>query len=135
MTNKISMDKKYRTRSGIVIRRILCTDRVGSVYPVVSETEGGTILFSTEHGHEVSSGDTSPYDLIEVSPYEDFKIDDPVMVSNNGTIWDKMHFAGVNSEGKPTAFRHGVTSWSSLHLSVPVSWKHCRKPTAEELAK
>ena len=135
MTNKISMDKKYRTRSGIAIRRILCVDRGGSVYPVVAETEGGTILFSTEHGYQGSAGDTSSYDLIEVSPYEDFKIDDKVMVSNNETFWVRAHFAGVNSEGLPTAFKRGATSWSSLHLSVPESWKNCRKPTAEELAK
>ena len=69
-------------------------------------------------------------DLIEVSPYDDFKIDDPVMVSLNGVYWERGYFAGVNTKGMPTAFDSGSTSWSAF---AACNWIYCRRPTQEEL--
>lgn len=132
MTNKISMDKKYRTRSGITIRRVLCTDGAASYYPVVAETVEGRIVQYDTRGN--AAGGAYSLDLIEVSPYEDFKIDDPVMVKVNSCAgWYRRYFAGIAPDGKPMAFVSGCDSWTSH--KVVERWDECRKPTAEELAK
>lgn len=133
MTNKISMDKKYRTRSGIKIRRVLCVDRNHPDWPVLYEAENGALIACTASGQCLKDFD-GDYDLIEILPYEDFKIDDPVMVKlHHQFAWGKRYFAGVNKDGQPLAFQNGRTSWSSGEQRDV--WDECRKPTAEELAK
>ena len=132
--NKIEMGKKYRTRGGVKVNRVLCVDRRDGAYPVVVELELGEIEVYTTEGQAIYNNDSEHYlDLVEVSPYEDFKVDDPVMVSNNETFWGKAHFAGVNSEGKPMAYINGKTSWSTGGCARV--WEYCRKPAAEEIAK
>lgn len=39
-------------------------------------------------------------------------IDTPVLVSNDGEIWYRRHFAGIDGDGNPKAFFNGMTSWS-----------------------
>jgi len=73
-----------------------------------------------------------PMRLIEVSPYADFKIDDPVMV-RNAVEWVKRHFAGVTDMGAPKVWDAGFTSWTSEE-QPNAFWNQCRRPTAEELA-
>ena len=129
--NKISMDKKYRTRSGIDVR-VLCTDSANLPYPVIVEFSTGEIVrYSDEGVTDVYK--TTAAELIEVLPYEDFKIDDPVMVSNIAKFWESAHFAGVNSEGEPLTYMNGKTSWSAGGCTQV--WEYCRKPAAEEIAK
>jgi hypothetical protein len=58
--------------------------------------------------------------LVEVNPYTDFNIDDPIMVSNSlesiGSVENEDvyvgHFAGVNENGFPTIFLNGKTSFT-----------------------
>lgn len=58
------------------------------------------------------------------------KIDDPVIV------WDKiafgkhkMHYAGLDYEGKVQTWRNGKTSWSGKSKK---SWKHYEKTNTSE---
>jgi len=127
----IEIGKKYRTTDGTKVRRILCVDRSHVVYPVVAELVTGEITTHTLDG--VSSG-LRDYALVEVKPYEDFKIDEPVMVRRvYGDPWVRRHFAGVNADGKPTTWDYGKTSWSREPYNQISVWDECRRPTAEEL--
>ena len=126
----ITMDKTYKTADGKPMR-ILCTDANG-VYPVVSLCASGVALMHRANG-------TQPFDerfnLIEVGPYADFKIDEKVMVRDlEGRNWVFAHFARVDEAGRPTAFRDGKTSWTSTLPRYTESFVECRRPTAEELA-
>lgn len=126
---KIEMGKQYKTRGGYPVQ-ILCVDGPHEDYPVVAILDNAVLAFTID-GH-YSSGTPSARDLIEISPYEDFKIDDKVMVRDCvGDDWEKRYFAGVTCDGCASAYDSGYTSWTS---KVVIEWRFCRKPTAEELA-
>jgi hypothetical protein len=124
--------KTYKTMSGRRYRNY-CVNG-GGLYPI-----HGAIEFKlnewilVRHSWELRSDSLSELDLIEVSPYDDFKIDDPVMVriNSNSTRWERRYFAGVSTDGLPMAFNEGATSWSAQDRST--IWCECRRPTPEEL--
>jgi hypothetical protein len=74
-------------------------------------------------------------DLIPYEPYSDFKIDDEVYVydDDDGDEFTKeaAHFAGIDKEGNPTAFRNGGTSFTRNPLEID-SWDHCEKANKED---
>lgn len=116
-TDLISMDKKYKYRNGIPAR-VLCIDSGRAKYPVLSLPPDGTPIFHTANGRYYfnnSPDSLHAFDLIEVSPYEDFKIDEPVVVWQNhndpATKYIR-YFAGVSDTGLPTTWIGGATSWS-----------------------
>ncbi len=131
--NKITLDKKYRTRCGYPVR-VLCVD-MKSDWPVVciikypdgTENTNSVTIYGKDW-----DGEESDFDLIEVSPWEDFKKDDKVMVKGfEGGLWSKRHFA-YEKDGRAYVYQEGMTSWSSDDEAI--TWKYCRKPTEEELA-
>lgn len=132
----ISMNKKYRTRDGRAVR-VLCLDRVGT-QPVVAliknwDNAESVHVFNTDGRFIPDALKQDNLDLIEIGPYEDFKIDEPVMVRDTtDDYWQPRYFAGVDAKGRPTAWDYGGTSWSSAHRC---EWKFCRRPTEEELKK
>ena len=89
MNITISKDKKYKTRCGYPVR-ILCTDLKNGITPVLTAAEDilGNELLSMHTQEGICPGN-SDFDLIEVTPYADFKKDDKVMVSDNGKDWKK----------------------------------------------
>lgn len=125
----IDINKKYRTRNGCNVR-ILCIDAKIDGYPVVAlieEYDGNErSTLHTEDGCYYRSGEEGEYDLIEVSPYEDFKIDDKVLVrdSEDGE-WMRRYFSHVDEYGNPHTFQDGRTSWS--YGEHTISWKYCKK--------
>ena len=127
----ISMDKKYRTKEGDNVR-IVCVD-VNNNYPILGllmDSNGFEITQTYDPNGQYYSGISGVKDLVEVNEYEDFKIDEPVMMRmKNGVKWHERHFAGVDN-GKPMAWANGETSWSS-HTTC--AWDRCRRPTKEEL--
>lgn len=130
----IEMSKKYRTRDGRPVR-VLCVDRK-SEQPVAAlvmiENDLECIAAFDADGKYVHCG-TIPheFDLIEVSPYEDYRIDEPVMVRNHPSdAWRPRYFAGVNAEGFARAWNEGGTSWSTQMANT---WKFCRRPTEGEV--
>lgn len=128
-SNLISLDKKYKTRCGYPVR-ILCVDRKDDLPVLFLYTLNDyEIACSASSTGKVDWNDTD-YDLIEVSPYEDFKKDDKVMVSIDGEIWYKRYFSHVNVEGIPYCFADGKSSWNSEYAG---GWHYCRKPTQEEI--
>lgn len=123
----IEMGKKYRTKSGVSVR-ILCVDRKCAEYPVVVEMENGVIMTYPLSGRS----NQTMFSLVEVKPYEEFRIDEPVMVSDSGITWIPRYFAGVRADGRPCTFNEGQTSWTSN--GEVTSWNLARKPTSEELS-
>lgn len=132
-SNLISLDKKYKTRCGYPVR-ILCVDRKDTVWPVVAmyqkENCEGVSFHKINDGTAWNGRD---FDLIEVSPYEDFKKDDKVMVSEDGIIWYKRYFSHATVKGA-YVFDNGNTSWTEPNGDT-TNWPYCRKPTQEELGK
>lgn len=59
------------------------------------------------------------------NPWYQVKVDTPILVSNNGKVYAKVHFAGFLN-GKVYAFEDGNTSWSGTGLSVP--WQFAKLP-------
>lgn len=132
----IEMGKKYRTRDGREVR-VLCTDANHKIYPIVAlmERDGVDVVNRYTLCGQYSAGAESHLDLIEVSPFEDFKIDDPVMVRHRDDgIWHRRHFAGIDEHGRALVWSYGATSWSHDHVDVKAPWSQFRKPTAQELA-
>jgi hypothetical protein len=123
---KISKDKKYNTRLGldVIIYKIweeqnaihgAAVDRKGFQICALEWDLEGKVWGTTESGN----------DLIEVSPYADFKIDDKVLVWENSSICPvkrRGHFAGVSEDGKPTIWDMGRTSFTETNK---VTWDNC----------
>lgn len=132
--NKIDMNKKYRTRCGYPVR-ILCVD-VNNANPVVAAItfpDGLDVI----HTFSCAGAGINIYmDLIEVSPWEDFKKDDKVMVSEDGEEWLRRYFA-YEKDDVAYIYRNGATSWTSGGADEEwiTTWNYCRKPTKEELGE
>lgn len=132
----IDINKKYRTKEYGYNVRIICTDAVseGGLYPVVAlvRINGNDVVTRyTENGSYLHSNG-SRHDLVEITPYYDFKIDDPVLVWDRfGETPQKRYFAGVDKGGDPTTFANGATSFSAPSDISPVPWNHCVKYNGE----
>lgn len=127
----IEKHKKYKTRDGRPVK-IICTDRkyVLPVVALVTNRDGHRVLTCySSKGESFDCMFSDLLELVEVQPWEDFKIDDPVLVSDDEVSWEKRHFAGINEEGMPLAFQDGCTSWSSSE--DPHGWNFCKKPEQE----
>lgn len=124
----IDKNKKYKTKSGCEVR-IYATDGDGD-YPIhgavkYKDNDYWTLRKWSDKGNESWE---KLNDLIEVSPYEDFKIDDKVLVWNEGDHEDvkrRRYFAGIGTNGKPLVFVEGSTSWSSNGRTIP--FDYCEK--------
>jgi len=136
---KITMDKKYKTRNGKSVR-VLCTDMLRpkqTPYPIVALVEWFNeqerVINYTKRG-SYSKGTEHSFDLVEVSEWDDFKIDEKVLVRQHGQdYWIHRNFAGIDEDsGQPTTFSKGQSSWTSA--SKPALYEECRRPTKEELS-
>ena len=108
--------------------RIICTDRKCPV-PIVALVR--TDQRQNEKIESHTCEDIEDGGWVKATPWDDFTIDEPVMVRNDRTErWVKRHFAGVK-EGQPMAFKNGRTSFTAE--DTPAWWNQCRRPTEEEL--
>lgn len=128
--NKIEMHKKYRTRSGLPAR-VLCVDRKDSVFPVVALVDDiqESSVYLTKDGRYYNCREQSRFDLVEVSEWDDFKVDDKVLVSADSKTWYKRYFNKV-IDGVPYVFDGGITSWTAdaIHdYGCSSPWKYCKK--------
>jgi len=129
---KISMDKKYRTQGGLEVR-ILCTDLQDepSVCGAIHCGKFDLIERWAADG-QYSKNNASTFDLLEVSPFADFKKDEPVMVRHHEHDYWKRRYFSHEKSGMAFAFDLGATSWSSSGRNTTL-WQECRHPTPEEL--
>ena len=129
----IEMDKKYKTRSGLSVR-ILCTDFNNDKYTVIAavpaQASGYDYIISVSSTGTYIEDEENPLDLIEVTPYDDFKEDDLCVVWNGEDKKVFRYFHKVNSRGKAVCFYFGQTSFCTSEVTP---WEFCRKPTDEEI--
>lgn len=125
----ISKDKKYKDKSGyeVVIYAVYPDDKSNrAVHGAIklSDTQYCARQWSVNGNY---MDEPTESDLIEISPYEDFKIDDKVLV------WDgfqsekyktKAHFAGIDEDGNPMTWNNGQTSFTSTYKT---EWNFCIK--------
>jgi hypothetical protein len=128
MTNKIDITKQYETRSGLPVR-IYAVD-CGGDYPVhgayFKENEWINESFN-EYGCSNNGYDDNFDDLIEVGTWYHIKIDDRVLVWNNGKENNKYkgHFAGLISSGgtnRPCIWDGRRTSYTE---TCKIIFDHC----------
>jgi hypothetical protein len=125
----------HRTRDGHKARII--GEIKDDVYPIV-----GAILLDNDTKEYVEHftkelkcivGDDSEYDLFEYSPWNDVKVDTPILVSNSSPhVWVKRHFAKYEMDmfmfGKMVEL-HGqrriwlYTSMVNLQQNKKISWR------------
>jgi len=126
---KISKDKKYKTRIGLDVKIYEIYEEFNIIHGAAFDIDGKPVctLEWDLNGETYCSGGLGGNDLIEVSPYADFKIDDKVLV------WDeeykkeykhKRYFAGISKDGKPTTWLDGRTSFNEEFKN---SWEYCEK--------
>ena len=128
----IEMGKKYKTRSGLPVR-ILCNDFKNNTYTVIAA------VYDQETGCEstISVASTGSYieeeenslDLIEVTPYDDFKEDDLCVVWEEKRLKFFRYFSHVEN-GTAHCFAWGCTSYTAEETTI---WANCRKATEEEI--
>lgn len=65
-------------------------------------------------------------DLVPVNPFKDLKVDDKILVWDEGiTTKQKRHFAGLSKTGRVLAFPNGTTSFSCPFHRNPMEWTYC----------
>ena len=126
----IEMNKKYKTRSGLPVR-ILATD-IESDFPVCAALKSNkneeTLLRYTNNGRYFDPY-KHEYDLIEVTPYEDFKVDDLCVVWDVTESKEFRYFSHAKGN-LAWCFNSGGTSYTR---TTTTSWTNCRKATEEEI--
>ena len=131
----IEMNKKYKTRSGLPVR-ILCNDLKYDTYTVIAA------VYDQKTGYEntinVSStgayieGEGSPLDLIEVTPYDDFKEDDLCVIWSDDKEIEEFRYFAYAKDNLAYFFADGKTSFTATPQQK-VCWPNCRKATEEEI--
>ena len=136
LTNNL-MNKKWRTGNGHDAR-IVCVDLKRKVSPIlclVTRDDGIEQILPLTEDLSLYSDNREPF-LIEVTPWDDIKIDDPVVCWDaNSSVRYKRHFAGVSENGRPRAWDKGLTSFSADGDDADkVFWGYCRPATEAEIA-
>lgn len=134
MTQVISMDKKYKTVSGLDVR-ILCVDakKHKNVLGLVKERSGNEVVYMWYEDGSFLKQIKDEYDLIEVDPFEDFRnlpVDTPVWVRDfNDEEWNPRHWKKLNTKDPVipfVTFVAGSTYHSQGDDAESVSWCQCR---------
>ena len=122
---KISKDKKYKTRLDVDVIIYKIWEGKNKIHGAAVDAKNDLICtLEWDLEGKVWKNDESGNDLIEVSPYADFKIDDKVLVWITKGIKIKRHFAGISEEGLPMAWEDGQTSFTT---SLKTAWNYCEK--------
>jgi len=120
----IDINKKYNIRMGgdVVIFEV-CEDKIFGKYRVNKGIEWSSARWDSKGNYQIVG--ESCLDLIEINPYEDFKIDDKVLVwDDKNSIKQRGHFAGIDENGNPNTWYNGQTSFITVHRSI---WNFCEK--------
>ena len=139
---KLSIDKQYKTQDGQPVR-IICLDRIDSQWPGIGLYEiapgcnEGILFINPQGQYSLPLQLVLPQNLIEVTPWGDFQIDEKVMVRSSAVeFWIRQHFAGISEGSKPMTWNNGYSSWTTYdnNDANKTSWTECRRPTPEGLA-
>jgi hypothetical protein len=141
------LGKTYRAHSGVNVRIVSTTSGITG-FPFIGVVEGHpdeflcSISTSGEtwkiHGaFDLGNHQLYTCNFSEITPWDDFVINEPVMVRDSEEAeWQSAHFAKV-VEGVPCVWPDGKTSWTTTSASFLQKRMHaceyCRRPTQEEL--
>jgi hypothetical protein len=122
----ISLDKTYKTKSGskVIIHAIYPYNEMQQVQGAIDYNNCTQMnSWSLDGRFHEGTTDGSSLDLVEVSPYEDWKIDDKVIVTfaDDEDEEGKYYFAGLNKSNLPCVFKDGRTSWSNIKPILAVT--------------
>jgi hypothetical protein len=122
----IDINKKYKLRmGGDVVIFEKCEGKIFGKYKVNPTCEWNASRWDSNGHYQIC--DESCLDLIEISPYADLKIDDKVLVWDDGQIDPyKYHFAGIDGDGRALTWDDGQTSFTSNEYEVS-TWDNCIK--------
>lgn len=124
---KIEISKKYKTKSGMPVKILAVSENPLST----AHTICGIVFYGSGSerfvtwgidGTYYENGNSSPLDLVEVSPYEDWKINDRVICYDSMGRQYRRYFAGLDERGEPTTYLDGATSWSSGENPLTSTW-------------
>jgi hypothetical protein len=122
---KIRKDKKYKTRLGLDVIIYKIWEDQNKIHGVaVDDSVNPVCTLEWDLYGKVYRTSEYPNDLIEVSPYADFKIDDKVFVWDEKEYKVKRHFAGISELGEPLTWRDGLTSFTT---NEKTAWNNCEK--------
>lgn len=125
------MVKKYKTRDGFnveILKTDLNLEDGRSVVALIERIDGLVLCREYFSNGDRYIDEEFKFDLVEVPPYDDFKIDDKVLVWGNESIGVvKRYFAGITRDGKPMTFPAGATSFSHNKNENFVVWGFCKK--------
>jgi len=126
----ISMDKQYKTRRGRDVLLLTTNGKRASsaVVAILEHGKDNEAVVTYYANGKLLSTNTHDLDLIEVSPFEAFEIDDKVWVwDEDMTIASPRHFAGVRTDGYPLTWADGKTSFSIGIEGYKTMWDYCTK--------
>lgn len=135
---KIEKGKFYKLRDGSKYE-CYATDRGGD-FPIHGAVNRGCIWGFMGHradGYYYLNREPSPYDIVaewvEPAPWENCKVDDLVVVCDNGIGENHLrYFAGIK-DGKPATWDDGRTSLTAYADEHATTWDNCRPATPEEI--
>ena len=112
---KFKAGMKASTRDGRTVTFIAICETCDPYDQVLAHVEGRLSVDAFHKDGTFSRFMSYDTDLISmVSPWEDVPIDAKVRVKPfEKSEWVNRYFAGLTSEGKPTAWDGGATSWSA----------------------
>jgi len=115
MIDTVDITKKYRTKENKEVR-IYATDGTGEYCihgAILEDTGGWRYALWTHNGEFISKTTKSLDDIIEISPYDDWQVDDKILVWGSNEKRIQGHFRGISHEGKPQVWAEGKTSWTT----------------------
>ena len=128
----IEMGKKYTTFTGLPVR-VLATD-IKDTYSVVAAVlvscDVENVFMYTNTGKFLQGDTADILDLIEVTPYDDFKEDDLCVVWDDGSKIEKFRYFSHEKNSIAWCFNTGGTSYTRTSTT---DWTNCRKATEEEI--
>lgn len=137
----LELGKEYRLTSGAKVKIVSLSSSytyMGNNYPCIGELDRCCSPL-----HFLPNGIGVGHILEEIPLYEDFKMDEPVLVRDSeDDSWRHRFFKRVDKNGRAITWVNGTSSWFYRPASViengemsETDWKFCRRPTQEELGK
>jgi hypothetical protein len=129
------MNKQWIYRKGEKPFSVTDIELPSGIIFFTSVSINGFVFDHNAHGERRGFSDINDYDLIPYEPYCSFKIDDEVNCwdDDDGDILSG-HFAGLTTDGKPTIFHNGGTSFTR-HPLQRSSWNFCEKAFCDKANK
>ena len=108
----------------------IAVDEVGDIVACNSEQCERCIFSGMDCGKEIQEWAEKEYEEPRIQPeVKNCKVDDKILVSNNGKDWISAHFAKYdNICGVVLSYYNGCTSWTT---DMRTAWRYVKLPESE----